>query len=415
MPDDIVDGICAQFGADREVGMGKAVGFMRMGYMMAQSFGSVVSTDQLQGVLDDGAERLSEHGKSWIEQMQELTNTLKQEMVEVQSEGNSKLAESLEGTVTLLDSAIKEIGNPKNTDSLPFVVAELVEQKVAAALVSATKAQDEANEEQKEALEDKLRTLEAQHASLVQAIRCERESLREALGLKSMLEESHESSHIKGADFEGDISEQLVTLTGNFGDELEDIGELTDGVGSSKIGDHLVTVRNGKNSNGKIVFEDKSGTFTVGGTAGIVAQLKTAMTSYGATAAIGVVNAKKAPARLRKSGYQRMQSNIHLVCVDWDNDDYSGLEMLYPIVRELVIIEHHSNAGDSSSVDREAIITLCNECLTRLKDINKLKLNLRNITAKTALNVASELEVMQSELKDTFTRLIRLHRGGSSE
>ena len=113
----------------------------------------------------------------------------------------------------------------------------------------------------------------------MQAIQSERESFREALGLKSMLDESHESSHIKGADFEGDISGQLVTLAGNFSDELEDIGESTDGIGSSKIGDHLVTVRNGKNSNGKIVFEDKSGTFTVGGTAGIVAQLKTAMTS----------------------------------------------------------------------------------------------------------------------------------------
>ena len=317
VPDEIVEGIRALFGADREVGLSKATGFLRMGYMMAQSFGSVVSTDQLQQVIDDGAERLGEHGESWIEEMQELSTTLKQEMAEVQSEGNSKLAESLEGTVTLLDSAIKEIGNPKNTDSLPFVVANLVEQKVAAALASATKAQGEANDEQKTVLEDKLRILEAQHAKLVQAIQSEREALREALGLKSMLEESPESSHIKGADFEGDISEQLVALAGNFGDELEDIGESTDGIGSSKIGDHLVTVRNGKNSNGKIVFEDKSGTFTVGGNAGIVTQLKTAMTSYGATAAIGVVNAKKAPARLRKSGYQRMQSHIHLVCVVW--------------------------------------------------------------------------------------------------
>jgi len=189
VPDEIVQGIRAQFGADREVGLSKATGFLKMGYMMAQSFGSIVTTDQLQQVIDDGAERLGEHGESWIEEMQELSAILKQEMVEGQSEGNSKLAESLEGTVTLLDSAIKEIGNPKNTDSLPFVVANLVEQKVAAALASATKAQAEANDEQKTILDGKIRILEAQHAKLVQVIQSERESCREAFGLQSMLDE----------------------------------------------------------------------------------------------------------------------------------------------------------------------------------------------------------------------------------
>ena len=412
VPDEVVQGIQALFGTDREIGLSKATGFLKMGYMMAQSFGSVISTDQLQQVLDDGAQRLSEHGASWIEEIEELRNTLKKEMIDVQSEGNSKLAESLEEIVTQLDSAIKEIGNPKNTDSLPFVVAELVETKVAAALSSASMAQDDANDEQKKVLDNKLRILEVQHAKLVQALQSERESLREALGLQTMLDDSKDKSSSKGLDFEAVISEELSVLAGPFGDEITDIGELTDGIGTSKVGDHLVTVNSANQVIGKIVCESKAGRFNIGGQDGIVKQLTTAMTNYGAVAAIGIVNFEKAPVKLRKSGYLKVQSNIHLICVDWANDDYSGLEILYPIIRALVLVEYEHNTGKSTSVDTEAIITLCNENLTRLQDINKWYGNLHK-QAEISQKIASEMKTLQSQLRDTFLHLIAQHREDS--
>ena len=204
-----------------------------------------------------------------------------------------------------------------------------------------------------------------------------------------------------------------MSLTGIFGDELQDIGDLTDGIGSSKVGDHLITVKSANQAVSKIVVEDKAGSFNIGGAKGIIAQLNKAMQNYGATVAIGVVDSENAPVKLRKNGYQRYQSNIHLVCVDWEARDFSSLEILYPLVREMALLEHES-FSNGSDVDKESIISLCNECLTRLKDINKLKRNLRDVAAKTTLNVATELELMQSELKDNFTRLIRIHRGDSN-
>jgi hypothetical protein len=415
VPDDIVDGIRAQFGADREVGLNKAAGFMKMGYLMAQSFGSLVTTDQLKQVIDEGAERMGKQGEAMRKELVELSTSLKVDLAEAQSNGNSELAEIIGNTEKMLNTALEAINNPKNTDSVPYVVANFVQPMVAEALAFAQKAQEAANDEQMESLERKLRGLEAHHAKLVQSIESEREALREAFGLQSKLNESKDKSHSKGVEFEDAISARLAMITGIYGDESQDIGDKTDGIGLSKVGDHLVTVKSGGNTKGNIVFEDKSGAFSLGGKSSIVSQLKTAMTNYGATAAIGVVNASKAPAGVRKAGYLRLQSNIHLVCVDWDNDDYSGLDILYPIVRELAIVDHDSDTGETSGEDHEAIINICNECLTRLKDFNKMKRNLRDGAAKTILNVADEIEIVQHQWNDSFKQIIRLLRGGSSE
>ena len=161
---------------------------------------------------------------------------------------------------------------------------------------------------------------------------------------------------------------------------------------------------------GKIVFEDKAGQTLIGGASGIVSQLNKAMTSYGADAGIGIVNSKRAPARLKNAGYLRTSSNTHLVCVDWEENDFTILEILYPIVREIVAIQNVNNAGDDSSIDSNAVVEICEEALSDLKELNKLKLNLRNTVANGALNAASALEVAQNKFQATFQRLITLHR-----
>tara|TARA_Y100001935_G_scaffold138233_1_gene114347 strand:+ start:2853 stop:4235 length:1383 start_codon:yes stop_codon:yes gene_type:complete len=413
VPVRIADAIAALFAGDYTKVAGKAEEFLDIGFLVAQSFGSIVSADQLRQAMNDGAERLGHQGKNWIKEMQEISESHKKEIEELHTNGNSKLVDSLNGTVALLDKAIKEISNPKNTESVPFSVAKLAEEKVAVALSKAQKAQEYANTEQKEALEIKLNSLEVMHAKLLQSIESERESLRELLGLQGLVTETKKKSSGKGTLFEDEVSEELMSLTGIFGDELQDIGDLTDGIGSSKVGDHLITVKSANQAVSKIVVEDKAGSFNIGGAKGIIAQLNKAMQNYGATVAIGVVDSENAPVKLRKNGYQRYQSNIHLVCVDWEARDFSSLEILYPLVREMALLEHES-FSNGSDVDKESIISLCNECLTRLKDINKLKRNLRDVAAKTTLNVATELELMQSELKDNFTRLIRIHRGDSN-
>ena len=223
VPVRIADAIAALFAGDYTKVAGKAEEFLDIGFLVAQSFGSIVSADQLRQAMNDGAERLGHQGKNWIKEMQEISESHKKEIEELHTNGNSKLVDSLNGTVALLDKAIKEISNPKNTESVPFSVAKLAEEKVAVALSKAQKAQEYANTEQKEALEIKLNSLEVMHAKLLQSIESERESLRELLGLQGLVTETKKKSSGKGTLFEDEVSEELMSLTGIFGDELQDI------------------------------------------------------------------------------------------------------------------------------------------------------------------------------------------------
>jgi len=228
--------------------------------------------------------------------------------------------------------------------------------------------------------------------------------------LKDKLDEAEDKSTAKGLKFEEAVSEQITAIAGHFGDKLEDVGTQTDGIGNSKVGDHLSTVMHGTKVVGKIVFEDKAGQTLIGGASGLVSQLNKAMNNYGADAGIGIVNSKRAPARLRNAGYLRTSSNTHLVCVDWEEGDFTILDILYPIVREIVAIQNAKNAGENSSIDSNAVIEICEEALSDLKELSKLKLNLRNSVAAGALNAASALEVAQNKFQATFQRLITLHR-----
>ena len=98
------------------------------------------------------------------------------------------------------------------------------------------------------------------------------------------------------------------------------------------------------------------------------------------------------------------------MCVDWEEGDFTILDILYPIVREIVAIQNAKNAGENSSIDSNAVIEICEEALSDLKELSKLKLNLRNSVAAGALNAASALEVAQNKFQATFQRLITLHR-----
>ena len=223
-------------------------------------------------------------------------------------------------------------------------------------------------------------------------------------------EESQAKANDKGKAFELQVSEMLGYLAGTFGDSLEDIGEETDGIGSSKIGDHLLTLRTGAKDTGRIVVEDKVGKFTMSGASSLPSQLSTAMTNHNADAAIGIVNVKCAPKKLQKLGYISPQSNMHIVVVDCETEDWAGLEILYPIVRQLLIIQQQTKNASESHIDSGAILDLCEEQLRKLSNFNKLKRNLRKQIAEPAENIAAELNVIQAELMDAFSRLIKLHR-----
>ena len=99
--------------------------------------------------------------------------------------------------------------------------------------------------------------------------------------------------------------------------------------------------------------------------------------------------------------------------VDWKNQDFTGLEILYPILRELIIVNHLAQANHIDDIDKETLVMICEEQLQKLHNFNKIKKNLRSTVALTANNIADEIGNLQLELKESFTKLLHAVKGGS--
>lgn len=414
LPEQIVEDIMSRVNSDAQVGMSMAADFFSKAWSMGQSFGSIATLDQFQHVVDDGTKKLAEERDELAEQAKIVHDEMVKALTEAHTKGNQDSAEFLAKALSQLEAVMKAAANPNNTESLPFVTAQVMLEKLTEAFNNFELMRKKDVSSMNDALIKSLQSFHESHNSFVVAFEkandAKDEALWKALGLKDKLDEAEDKSTAKGLKFEDAVSEQLTAIAGHFSDQFADVGTETDGIGNSKVGDHLSTVMHGTKVVGKIVFEDKAGQTLIGGASGIVSQLNKAMTSYGADAGIGIVNSKRAPARLKNAGYLRTSSNTHLVCVDWEENDFTILEILYPIVREIVAIQNANNAGDDSSIDSNAVVEICEEALSDLKELNKLKLNLRNTVANGALNAASALEVAQNKFQATFQRLITLHR-----
>ena len=414
IPGEIVQEIMARVNSDVQVGMSMAVDFFSKAWSMGQSFGSIATFDQFQNVVDDGTKKLAIKGDEMAEKAQAVHAEMLQALEQAHKQGHQESEDYLSEVLSQFESVMKAAANPNNTESLPFVTAQVMVEKLTEAFADFEEMRKEDVSKMNETLSKSLQSFQEAHSNFVAAFdkanEAKDEALWKALGLKDKLDDAEDKSTAKGVKFEDDVSEQLTALAGHFGDDFEDVGNKTDGIGNSKVGDHLSTIMHGKKPVGKIVFEDKAGQTQIGGASGLVSQLNQSMAHYGADAAIGIVNSKRAPARLKNSGYLRTSSNTHLVCVDWEEGDFTILDILYPIVREIVTIQSAKSTGEDSSAVSNAVVEICEEALSDLKEFNKLKLNLRNSVAAGALNTASALEVAQNKLQATFQRLVSLHR-----
>jgi polyhydroxyalkanoate synthesis regulator phasin len=416
LPVKTVEEIMARVNYDVQVGMNLAVDFFGKAWSMGQSFGSIATLDQFQNVVDDGTKKLAVKGDEMAEQARVVHAEMLLAWKEAHKEGNQETADYLLEVLSQFETVMKAAANPNNTESLPFVTAQVMVEKLTEAFEKFEQMRQHEFSSMNDALADNLQIYHEAFSSFVATFtevnNARYAALKEALGLKEKLDQAEDKGTGKGLKFEDAVSEQLTAIAGNFGDTLEDIGNQTDGIGNSKVGDHLSTIMHGAKVVGKIVFEDKSGQTSIGGASGLVSQLNQAMQHYGADAGIGIVNSKRAPARLRKAGYLRTSSNTYIVCVDWDENDFMILDILYPIVREIVSVQNTNNAGEDSGIDSNAVIEICEEALSDLKELNKLRLNLHN-NAKGTLNAAAALEVAQNKFQVAFQRLISLHKEDS--
>lgn len=410
VPQRMVDTIVAEHGNELTLITSIASQYLQLGFDMSRVAGTSATTHDLQNVLDKGSHTLIQHNEMQIEKVVELTNELDQLIKASFEAENETLAKTLAEAKKEFTDVSSLLTDRDNVNSIPFTVAKEAQEQVSSAIVKSQQALDIAADGSVanklfRMFELKLDELVAKQTAHRASLDEQTNAMREALGLQVKVDQAIEKSSGKGKTMEQVVGDTLAILAGTFGDVVDNIGNKTDGIGNDKKGDHVLTVMLDKNPIGKIVFEDKAGKFSMSGPTSLPAQMADAVTNYNADISVGIVT-DAGPKKLTQKGYQQVGSNGHIVVVDWKNQELIGLEILYPIIRQMIIVKHLTKADKVSLIDSKLLTSICEDNLSRLSNINKLKKNLRQTVALTAQNVADQLELMQQELQDAFKRIL---------
>ena len=417
IPVNVVEGL-RSIGLDDKSIIEYSSNCLTVGYNILQMQGNLISTDRLTQVMTEGNKNVQDSQQAIVDNLEDFCKTLVELREDSISKQNNELSSLLTEILSKAQDSQQQLIDSNNKNSIQNLVAETVTTVVSDLRKDILKeldvsAKDSAGAGIVNVIHNAMMSIHENQVKMNNSYTMQTEAMKEALGLNRLLKESESRREGRGYDFEDLITEQLTIIAGNFNDSVEYVGAKKDTSSSSKVGDNKITISPSSGITGCIAVEVKSGSFTLSGKNSIQSQLQTAMVNQGASASIGIVSNKKAPKSLERVGYIRPQQNMHILVVDEDDDDFFGLKTLYPVVRELLIANANILTAADHSVDHEAIIGICEENISKLTHLNRLRRNLRQQISTTAMEIATELSVLQDEMTESFKTLISLHRGGN--
>ena len=417
IPVNVVEGL-RSIGLDDKSIIEYSSNCLTVGYNILQMQGNLISTDRLTQVMTEGNQNVQDSQQAIVDNLEDFCKTLVELREDSISKQNNELSSLLTEILSKAQDSQQQLIDSNNKNSIQNLVAETVTTVVSDLRKDILKeldvsAKDSAGAGIVNVIHNAMMSIHENQVKMNNSYTMQTEAMKEALGLNRLLKEAESRREGRGYDFEDLITEQLTIIAGNFNDTVEYVGAKKDTSSSSKVGDNKITISPSSGITGCIAVEVKSGSFTLSGKNSIQSQLQTAMVNQGASASIGIVSNKKVPKSLERVGYIRPQQNMHILVVDEDDDDFFGLKTVYSVVRELLIANANILTAADHSVDHEAIIGICEENISKLTHLNRLRRNLRQQISTTAMEIATELSVLQDEMTESFKTLISLHRGGN--
>jgi len=172
--------------------------------------------------------------------------------------------------------------------------------------------------------------------------------IKTALNVDELLQEKEEEiaelyskSTGKGIHFENDSVDALQDIAGLFGDRIEHTGGEGVAGSRSKIGDIVIVVISPGIPEIRISIEAKSGSSI--GRKELVRQTRDGVKMRGAVCGIGLMERKYMG--VRQQVVEKEGENF-IVGVDWDNQDFVALEVVYRTLRVQLIAEEIRSSGE---------------------------------------------------------------------
>ena len=361
-------------------------------------------------------ERMVEYtAEQTIAQQQEINKNLANFVENNLTGDDSLLARRLQETLgsngtleNLLASISNNLTDPLHANSIPAKTGQVLLEQASHVMDTLSQATDITDEktnlgkfvrEQRERVGE-IKTMMAQSMTeMGEQIDARMKRIEDALNVDEALrakeqeiEELYEKSPGKGIHFENDSVDALQDIAGLFGDRIEHTGG--EGVGKSrkKVGDIVLIINHTGVQPMRIAIEAKAGRVN---RKDLLRQIRSGVKNRSALCGIGLMDRKHMGTR---SYIVEKEDENYLVGVDWKNNDFLALEVVYRTLRIQIINEQLRAQGDVK-VDADAIKKSLAQIKTDLGDFQAMKTNATN--AITVIqNLRDQIDSLERKLKE---------------
>lgn len=406
IPGNIISKIHEDIRNDEKRLKGHLIRSVKIGLLAIEGGEFTLSTDRIEGVLNSTAEQMTTKYGDFDRKFSTDLNTLISTQL---TDSDSKLAIQLNNTFgedghlkSRLDQIFDDISNPEKVKSVPNRVTDLMDEKFRDIETEVTRALDLTKDDSE--LSKFLKRQQNIITGLKTEIETQMKDIKTALNVDEILkekeaekEELYQQSTQKGHHFENDAVDSLQDIAGLFGDRIEHTGGEGVGKSRSKIGDIVIVIISPSIPEIRIAIEAKSGSSI--GRKELVRQTREGVKMRGAVCGIGLMERKHMG--LRQHVVEQEAEN-YIVGVDWDNQDFLALEVVYRTLRTQLIAEEIRSNGDDE-IDVEALKKHLTQAKTDLGLVQSMKGGARSAIT-TIEELRNNLDTMETNVRKQLSK-----------
>ena len=406
IPENILNKIHDDIRNDENRLRGHLVRAVKIGLLSIEGGEFTLSTERIENVINSTSTSMVDKYRQFDQDFSsDLTALIDQKLTGKESELANRLSSAFgeRGDLkTRLDTIFDDISNPEKASSVPNRVSEVIEAKFDGIESEVTKALDLAKEDSP--LRQFLTTQQNTISTLKTNIETQMSDIRTALNVDEILqqkeaekEELYQQSTQKGHHFENDAVDSLQDIAGLFGDRIEHTGGEGVGKSRSKIGDIVIVIMSPGISEIRVVIEAKAGSSI--SRKELVKQTRDGAKMRGAVCGIGLMERKHMGVRQQ---VVEQEAENYIVGVDWDNQDFLALEVVYRTLRAQLIAEEIRSSGDDE-IDVETLKKHLTQAKTDLGLFQSMKGG-----AKSAITTLEELrnnlDVVEGKVREQLSK-----------
>jgi hypothetical protein len=397
VPSNIIDKIHDNIKNDPDRLRGHLVRALKIGLLAIEGGEFTLSTERIENAMSSSIGKFNDFDERFE---RNLSNLIDQKLTGSDSLLASRLRAAFGENGELknrMDSIFDDISNPEKTKSVPNRVSEVMQIKFDGIESEITSALDLAKADSP--LRSFLNEQRTNFNNLKNDMEKELKRMQDALNVDELLQKKEaeiadlkdKSTH-KGFHFENDAVDALMDVAGVLGDRIDHTGGDGEGSSRSKVGDIVITIIHAGIPDIRIAVEAKAGGIA---RKELLRQVRNGVQNRSAICGIGLMERKHMG--VTQSVVEKEAEN-YIVGVDWANDDFLSLEVMYRSLRIQLVADALRQSQSTDSIDIDGIQKAISQAEADLSMLQGMK-SQTSTAIGTLEGVRANMDILQKKVK----------------